>query len=425
MRGSLVYHFKYDLGGSIERFDAFCKVVQKKAGDGDRRLDDVTVYNFNYLSTIDAPFSLPESSIEIEGVRATQRVSITSKGVLSIELWFAPFEDDTVQVLEDRLLQLHNKVIQDKNRDYQLDLARQGQMTGALRERALPDRSGVINFGPMVERMRKVARPYLRPRPLYSFHDFRTIFVLEDVDQFGDRAINSLLSLTKNEEVEVSFKHQSIWGQRIFGKSWAFVLEEGAHTSEILHLFDDIHSHWFIAQIWSHEVRRLDGEVVRAGHQLFRGRRREVTRQLNDVRIKKNEIFSELVSVLNVDFIAKNGEFTQLISFLQAQFNLTDQIHLLERYTDRLSNFLADAYDQLSQRRADAAEANARTLEFLFLINAIAGIAGLSTTFFASDVSADFQLDAARLLAFGLIAASVGLYVLFRISRSVLNIFKR
>lgn len=416
MRGFIRYSIKYDLGGSIKDFEKARKAIEVRFTTQYTQ-SDLRVFNFSFLSRAYPSYLLPVQSFSFGHHEWKIQPTIEGNGILTLELMTHSVEAYDEKSLTAELLALHDLFIADKNIDYINYLNKHNQLTGRLAETLPSNEKGVLQLGQIVDEIRNLIKPFISSRTMYVFHDFRPIFCIEDLAQLDENSIRSLTNLAEFNAQAASGEfmgNASGFGRvgRIWGNSWSFVVDVKDWTEEVSALFSHSHSNWFLAQAAIFEMRDLDEKIIgyyREKKALHKGFAKSF---VDTLKTKKNEVFLDLFSVLNSDFITKNSTCRDEFSFLKMQFGMNSQIEILEKYIDRISHFLSDYHNAIDQENTRNVVRNTRTLEFLFVINTIAGIGAFAPTFFSNDVNEKLVLDLPRLISLSMISFSVIFYLL-------------
>jgi hypothetical protein len=420
--GSVHYSIKYDLGGSIRDFEGFYREISKSRN---AVLPDqsLSIFNLSYLSRVQPSMELGSTVIAFEGQPWTLAVRIEPVGVVTLNLTTQTVEAADSGALSKALLGLHDAFLKDKNLDYLIYLSQSGSLTGRLQRRKVPEQSGHLNFRAIVDDLRRLAQPYLRARTMYHFHDFRPIFLIDGLDTLPEPDLAMLLQLSTQvlPHAQPGTADQTDRTGRFHGRSWAFAVDRANWTHETADLFEHCHTSWYLAQMSIFEMHDLDDAILAHEGKIETMSSQRLRLLLSVLQKKKSQMFSELFSALNSDFIVKNSLCRDELDFLKRQFGIDVQIAIVEKYTDRISNFLTDHYSFVESRHSQETARNTNILEVLFLINTVVGIGALSQTLFATGLSNSITLDAPRLVAFSLIAGSVGLYLFLILAGRILT----
>ena len=427
----IVFPFKYDLGGEIDKFQKAKEKLLVRYPN--LKVDERSLESFNlsYLSIREPTLTLEKEKIGLvlEGkeYQGSQTIKLyASSGIISIILSFE-LED----LSSSELIEFYKCFVKEKQKEYIPYLKQHGCHTKALLEAIKVEVVlQQLKFGQIADELRLLLKHEIKARPYtYCFHDFRTLFLI--FDDFSEQdiakhseALYDLLRLTKRtgeatEDMKSLVSQSKITYENrfILSGDWASVfLLNGDHSFEedAVMLFDLAHSFWYICQTWifildyilTHEFVDFDKSTrVSEISQKSYEKMIEMSLKLHDYIVS---VHQSLLEVKNVDLMFKNPEFCKIMKKIYSSMGIPPHIELLEHNLLILDSHHQRLKDTAIQKLSLTAERQSRKtasgMQILSLI--FSGSVGLSVALMlqSAGLVSGFSLVAAGLVLWAGIA---------------------
>ncbi|WMN12807.1 hypothetical protein QYS49_34690 [Marivirga salinae] len=404
-KGKVLFTVKYDLGSEIQT-EKFKEALLQHYPSTEALNNDLTIFNFSYLSSKKPSFKL--YSTQINGW--TKELEIDQLGIITFFLTSPEISTDDKFQLEESLLKTYDYFVTQKNKDYKPYLNDHNNLSGSLEylKKEVHEENPIelVNFSKDVSLIRDIFKNEISHDILYVFHDFRTIFCVDDIKK-NEEIIPSFLNLERSNKRAIDLNQYNLIdfkGYYIFANTWSYVIDESVLNNEkiFFSLFSIAHSNWFLSQCWVYRLK----EIINQDN-LYQ----KYTNQ--DIHNLKSKILSDLFTMKNADLVVKSSAFNSLLERLLANFKINSQYELIDLQVQNLENYIDRLNENFERSSQKQNQRNANILEFLFAINAIAGIAAFAPTIFTTDISDNFEINLPRMISISLLVVSTLIYLIF------------